>query len=280
MDHDQLYSLFGETNDRVQVDDRFTYHGPPALGNHHAPLDVSYDDLLHFDLGHYAYASELDLLEADAAPGANLPSDLASQYHQPALDTQQVDPRQVWAEVYDNLQPRISIPWDPVAANAPYLAPQSEYAISGITATPSQTEYSQFDTSHLGPRPIAPSTWDGVSTRSGYTNNSSGSSICNVCTTLVNSRLMQRHHRDVHRQDDDPQYTCKCTYRAPPARKWNYLRHLDKCKMKDDSRRVFTCICQKTLNDLQAHLDHVKDCGKKRAGRPPRSAQIFNQTGR
>ncbi|GKT64890.1 hypothetical protein ColTof4_07288 [Colletotrichum tofieldiae] len=260
---------------RVHVDDCFTYHAPPARGNHHAPLDVSYNDLPHLDLGHYAYASELDLLEADAAPAADLAAESPSQYPQPALDAQQVDPRQVWAEVYDNLQPRISILWDPVAANADYLAPQAAYAIPGSTATPSQTEHSQFDTSYLGPRPIAPSTWDGVSTHSGYTNNSSSSNICTICGTPVNSRLMQRHHQDVHRQDDDPQYACKCAYRAPPARKWNYLRHLDKCKMKDDSRRVFTCICQKTLNNLQAHLGHVKDCGKKRAGRRPNSARII-----
>ncbi|GKT41617.1 uncharacterized protein ColSpa_01798 [Colletotrichum spaethianum] len=250
MDHDQLRSLSSETAGCVHVDNGFTRHSSTAFDSYHAPLDM-YSDQLHFIMGPYAY----DL---------------------PVPNIQEQDPEQAWKQVSTNLPVRISSPWDPVAPNADFLAPKPEHDNYGSTATLSHPTYSQTDTSYLGHRRIAPSTGDERSIISEYTNNSNRSTKCSDCGALVNSRLMQRHRQDRHRQDDDLQYTCKCTYKAPPARKWNYLRHIDKCKVKDDSQRAFTCICQKTSNDLQPHLDHIKDCGKKRVGRPPNSARTIS----
>ncbi|KAK1961064.1 hypothetical protein LY78DRAFT_618367, partial [Colletotrichum sublineola] len=195
-----------------------------------------------------------------------------SQYHPLASNVPQ-DPRQALDDVNDTLQTirtsRVPLP----------LAPQLHTTPSS-TATPSHYSYTQSlsDAFHLSPHPFnaGPSSCDGVSTRSGHTSNSSRTETCFVCGAAVNSKQIQRHYQDRHRQEGDPQYICKCGHADPALRKSNHIRHLEKCKSKDDWWLVFTCRCGNTLSDSPAHLDHIKDCGKKRAGRPPNSARNVN----
>ncbi|KAK1983322.1 hypothetical protein LZ30DRAFT_7372 [Colletotrichum cereale] len=287
MDHDQSRSPFDETAGRDHVDGAFAHNFPPD--NTSVPLEFSFTALLNDDLGPYAYAVEVDLFHADPGPEANLPAHSPSQFLPPALDSVQLqDPRQALAEVYDQLPLRISNghygfsdqygnlwnhpaappPSNPVAANAPpYLPPQHNYATTSSTVTPSQSTRSLFDASHLGPNPTPSFPSDSLSNYSGDTSTSSGREKCDVCGQSVGSGLMRRHRQDVHRQEGDQMYICKCGHADPAMRRGNHKRHLNTCKRTNDSQLVFTCRCGNTLGDEQDHLNHIRGCKSRRWAR-------------
>ncbi|EFQ30839.1 uncharacterized protein GLRG_05983 [Colletotrichum graminicola M1.001] len=231
-------------------------HPPPAYGGHHM-------------MGQYGYPQMLDISETDSGPVAYLQSNLPVRYHPQAPDVQQSEPCQALAYVNAMLHTI------PRSGNAVPLAPQPEYLTPSGTATYSQYSSSQslvFDQSHLNPYWA----WDSASAISGHTSNSSRLEICYSCGEPVNSRQMQRHIQDRHRQEGDQKYVCKCGHEDPALRKWNYTRHLDNCKRMDRPGQVFTCRCGDALSELPAHLDHIKDCGKKRAGRRSKRAPTVN----
>ncbi|KAK2023766.1 hypothetical protein LX32DRAFT_130603 [Colletotrichum zoysiae] len=267
-DHNQSRRKSGEEAERVHEDSDFVNDILPASGGYGMPLDVSYMGQQH----------TYDFSEADSGLGPSLPANLNLMFQPPPLqasDAQQPDPRQVLADVYAMLH-TIHTPLAPLGECAVPLAPQPVYVTPSSTATYSwySSTQSLFDPSTLNPH------WagDNISNHSGHTSNySSRSELCSLCGARVNSRQMQRHQQDRHPQDGDPQYVCKCGHTDPAMRKWNYTRHLDKfCKLKYDSRLVFTCRCGKKHNDLMAHQDHIKDCGNQKAGRRPNNARNAN----
>ncbi|KAK1598409.1 uncharacterized protein LY79DRAFT_586971 [Colletotrichum navitas] len=209
---------------------------------------------------HPYYPQVLDFSEADSGHVDYPQTNMQSQYPPQAPDVQQSEPCQAWADVNAKLHTM------PRPGNAVLLAPQPMYLTPSSIATDSQ--YSSpsliFDQTHLKPY------WacDTVSNTSGQTNNSSRHETCSSCGESVNSRQMQRHIQDRHRQEGDPHYVCKCGRAHPFQRKWNHIRHLDNCKRKGDPGRVFTCRCGNSLSDLLAHLDHIEHCGNRRPGRP------------
>ncbi|KAK2028257.1 hypothetical protein LX32DRAFT_406332 [Colletotrichum zoysiae] len=114
------------------------------------------------------------------------------------------------------------------------------------------------------------STYDsGIGSSETTSSGSSNCEICHLCGQTINSKRMKRHVEDVHRQEGSQLYICKCGHESPPMRKWNHTRHVEKCK-KDNAQQGFTCRCGNIQNDLPLHLDHIKDCGKRVAGRNPR----------
>ncbi|KAK2010404.1 hypothetical protein LZ32DRAFT_607572 [Colletotrichum eremochloae] len=304
MAHDQLRTQLsykiGETAGRAHVDGDFTNHPidhltpqPPAEpGGNYVQHDISY-------MGEHTRDGEFDAFEA----GFNLTLDLSanspSQFLPPASDEQDTyaefnpfeaefslalnlsahlpsqdppqslnipeDPCQAWEIVKGKLH-TIRNPRDALAVTGVPLVPTLHVTL-GSTTTPSQDTHSGSNAFQLSARPTVPSS---------VTSNSSRFELCCVCGVPVNTRLMERHHQDRHRQKGAPQYTCKCGHKSPAMRKANHTRHLETCKAKDTSSQFFVCRCGNKSGSLPAHQDHIKDCGKKRAGRRPKGAQTAN----
>ncbi|KAK2063386.1 hypothetical protein LY76DRAFT_642560 [Colletotrichum caudatum] len=272
-DHGLSRCSSGGGTDPEHGDDGFASYAPSYPQNHPSTSPTNYstnypanhptfNPLSAYDsyhgMGQYFYPQEIDDSEGVAVLQSNW-SPL-----QPSGAPHLVDPRQVLAQVNETL-PTTDSPWVPVS-----FASQPEPAAPSSTVTYSQYNQSPFDVSHLSPpsHPVAPSlTCDGVSTRS----SSSCFEICLNCGFMANSSRMRRHYNDRHPQVGDPKYGCKCNRTAKSDRKWEHKRHLEKCRMRDNPGRAFSCRCGKKLVDTSAYLDHIKDCGKQPAGRRPQS---------
>ncbi|KAL0931078.1 uncharacterized protein CTRU02_213813 [Colletotrichum truncatum] len=242
---------------------------PYEFGDRHHLTLTNFDQDTALANGAYSPDIELDQGGVNSAAPTAFPPQSPSplQFHQPTSD-----PRVALAQVNVNLPYRDNSSWDPVAATAVPYAPNfgGVTNVYGHTLPSSTATRSQADAlSYLGSP--GPSTWDGVSTRSGHTDSSS--TACEMCgRPFGNSRQMRRHRQEVHRESHDPQYVCKCSYQA--TRKYNYIRHLKTtCKKRRDPSLWFTCICQVPFDNYEDHLAHVETCGRGQPGRPPNSTR-------
>ncbi|KAK2732297.1 hypothetical protein CKAH01_02243 [Colletotrichum kahawae] len=229
-----------------------------------AGSDLGALDNLDFSSG--SYSQELDL-----HPGTPVfsPSTLVLQQQDRYSG---LDPELALQQVRIGLGHQNASPWNHVIAPDPnYLAPSYYPASPTYHTLTNTTAPSLVDDLAQSLACTSPS-WDAVSNRSVNTD-SSGITTCERCRkSFGDVRQARRHETQVHREDNDPQYTCKCSYQV--TRKSNYLRHLSgSCKGRISANEVYVCICKKSFADLDAHLTHIRVCGKKKAGRPPNSSR-------
>lgn len=241
---------FADPNHQFYADFNVNY-----ASNNNFPSDTYSQELdLHTDLPNFTSSS----------PGRQ------DQYSYPP-----VDPELAWQEVKDRGHHTTS-PWDPVPLDPDYLAPNyrrppsTTYRTIASSATRSQADEHSLFTTHTPPD------WDAVSSRSGLSV-SSGATTCGACgKSFGDARVARRHETEVHHKDGDPEYVCKCNnYRVPSKR--NYIRHVQgSCKEKGLPDAVYICKCLEQCTELDAHVAHVRECGKKRPGRPPNSSRTHS----
>ncbi|KAK1993954.1 hypothetical protein LX36DRAFT_230193 [Colletotrichum falcatum] len=284
MDQDQSRS-FDETAGQDAVGGDFSNHtlqAPETESPYPWELEFSSDSVVNPPPG-----SQFQYLPQYPYLPQHLPQHLPQYPYLLPQYLPQQDPCQAWKQVNSVLPitaQRSSDPWNPVAVGTvrtDHLAPQLGHATLDSTPTHSQSSCppSVFDQprnyEYLDPFTTAPPTPRTPSVRS-VRSGRSVRTTCPECGESVNVRLMERHNEDRHPQETDLKYTCKCGHTDPAKRKSNHTRHLEKCKWKDDPDQFFTCRCGYQQNDCQAHLDHIRDCGRRRPGRPPNSARTVS----
>ncbi|KAF7538558.1 hypothetical protein G7054_g2776 [Neopestalotiopsis clavispora] len=99
----------------------------------------------------------------------------------------------------------------------------------------------------------------------------SGQTTCLTCCghTFGRSKDLKRHKSTVHREDNDPVYTCRCGKDDP--RKDNHGRHVRVCVnppcKEPPSLGSYVCKCSHSSQERDGHLEHVKSCSTGRRGR-------------
>ncbi|KAK1840499.1 hypothetical protein CCHR01_16876 [Colletotrichum chrysophilum] len=256
------------TSEAISQDASAAYEGyTPTYGSAYdqfAGSDLGALDNLDFSSG--SYSQEIDL---HPGPPVFSPPTPALQHSDQYSG---LDPELALQQVRNGLGHQNASPWTHVLAPGPkYLTPNyypasPTYHTLTNTTTPSLLDDLGQSLTYTSPG------WDAVSNRSVNTDGS-GITTCERChKTFGDSRQARRHATEVHREDSDPQYTCKCSYQV--TRKSNYLRHLTgSCRGRISANEVYICICKKSFADLDAHLTHIRVCGKKKAGRPPNSSR-------
>uniref|UniRef100_L2FR52 C2H2-type domain-containing protein n=1 Tax=Colletotrichum fructicola (strain Nara gc5) TaxID=1213859 RepID=L2FR52_COLFN len=169
--------------------------------------DPNHQSYVGFDLGYLsnntfspgAYSPELDL-HTDFPNFTSSTPGHQGQYVYPVSD-----PELALQQVEDGLGYQPTSPWDPVAHDPTYLAPNyhpppsTTYRTLASRATRSQADVLSRSSTHT------PSNWDAVSSRSGLSA-SSGATTCGTCgKSFGDARLARRHQTEVHRRDSDPE---------------------------------------------------------------------------
>ncbi|KAF0315044.1 hypothetical protein GQ607_017722 [Colletotrichum asianum] len=247
--HDYLDQFADPSNHQFYADSNVNY-----ASNNNFPPDAYPPELdLHTDLPNFTPSS----------------ASRQDQYSYPVGD-----PKLAWEEVKDRGHHTTS-PWDPVPLDPTFLAPNYRRPPSTTYRTIASATRTQADERSQFTKQT-PSDWDAVSSRSGLSV-SSGATTCGACgKSFGDARVARRHETEVHHKDGDPEYVCKCNnYRVPSKR--NYIRHVQgSCKGKGLADAVYVCKCLEQCSELDAHVAHVRACGKKKPGRPPNSSRTHS----